>query len=706
MASEDTTGMLLARLASAERALARRRVEGARAQGLDANAWWDSARASVAMLVRHHDIAALVSDTLAKTPAGAWDALLPPLDRCSLDALRTARATWRAQLSALARGEGVEVAEIPPDAGVIPVEPVEVPRPPQPVELDTPKKAATRALDDETVRARLARWIDRFFDRPAEPREGPKGESLDDEAPRAWFEVAPRGDGSLALWAVCSPVQAFPPMVKVLRASMGASRTAVRRENLAVHGARFEAAPTAAPLSWTTGDDDDDRDLSKTLGAMAPAPLAADRATAFRLDIEGSAQRLEGTTLSRGARYAIVAPSAEGAAWTLDVIDVPALVTEELVARLGTLGLSLGALALTASWVLCPPTRWELTPRGERYAVFDRGATPVARLHAGVARSDLAVFLHGDASRDAYALASVEEADVALPDLAPGRYVLEFTSCDAEVSPARLSFVVAEGVARSKLPVTAPSVTLDDASHSAGETLVADLSSLTAERALVVTGPPAMAVSLRWEGVTAWDSGALSLDATGRAPLDVVLARTAPLRESAPEASLTIDFGEWGAVRVRHRRRIDDVIPSAREALRKVGEMRAMAASGVPSLALAWLRMVAEALGFSPREVLSALPAVALDDVEFERDAARTVTRAALALVPVGAKLRTREEPLRRAIEDACGAVSSRVFVTDGARWWDLDLRKSAAPMPDALDAALDDDDALAGFLARYGAWR
>ncbi len=706
MASEDTTGMLLARLASAERALARRRVEGARAQGLDANAWWDSARASVAMLVRHHDIAALVSDTLAKTPAGAWDALLPPLDRCSLDALRTARATWRAQLSALARGEAVEVTEIPPDAGVNPVKPVEVPRPPQSVELEAPKKVATRALDDETVRARLARWIDRFFDRPAEPREGPKGEALDDEAPRAWFEVAPRGDGSLALWAVCSPVQAFPPMVKVLRASMGASRTAVRRENLAVHGARFEVAPSGAPLSWTTGDDDDDRDLSKVLGAMSPAPLAADRATAFRLDIEGASQRLEGSTLSRGARYAIVAPSAEGAAWTLDVIDVPALVTEDLVARLGTLGLSLGALALTASWVLCPPTRWELTPRGERYAVFDRGATPVARLRAGVARSDLAVFLHGGASRDAYALASVEGGGRGAARPRTG------TLC-ARVHLQRRRGVACAALVRRRRRRRAIEAARDG-SYGGARRRVALCGRDARRRPLVAHGgacagghgPPAMAVSLRWEGVTAWDSGALSLDATGHAPLDVVLARTAPLRESAPEASLAIDFGEWGVVRVRHRRRIDDVIPSAREALRKVGEMRAMAASGVPSLALAWLRMVAEALGFSPREVVSALSAVALDDVEFERDAARTVTRAALALVPVGAKLRTREEPLRRAIEDACSATSSRVFVTDGARWWDLDLRKSAAPMPDTLDAALDDDDALAGFLARYGAWR
>lgn len=712
MRIDDTTVTLLARLAAAERALARRRVDAARAQGLDARSWCGSDRAYVATLARHEELAAIVTEAFSVTPVSAWSARMSPLDGCSPAAVRAVRAAWRAELVAYARGEDVRVTEVPSDEFEIADEPVvkpvatddpnvEVEAPPAP-----PPKPV-RPIDPERVKKRLGQLIERFFQSSPTDVE-PVDEEPDAPPPptvrTAWYEVAPRGDGAMALWMVCSPCGVFPAFAKVLRATQGAWRASIRRENLATQGARFEVPLSSDAITWSTGDDESDSDLASELAALAPTPLASDRVTVFRLDVEGPTQRLEGSTLSRGARYAVAVPPRDGRGWTLDVLDVPALPSEELIARSNSLGLAIGALSLDASWVLVPPARWERSERGARYPVFESARAPVIRLRAGVSRRDLVVFLHGEHAQHSYALATTDGIDLSLDDLAPGRYVLEFTATDREVQPARCVFVV-EAQARARVPVSTPTVTLDGEALSPGAVSVADLSSVAPSRGFEVRGPPALSFSLRWSAHSTWDSGLCSLDERGRASLDDLMARCEPLR-AVPEARLTVDFGEWGLVTVHHRRRIDDVLSAAREAFRTVSERRALLGAGVTDLAQAWLRGAAEALGFSARVIASPIPVAALDDLEFDPAGVRVVTRATLVAVPAGARLRHRDEPLRAAIDAACLAVAPRAIVTDGERWWDLDLRKSTAPMPDALGAALDDDESLAGFLARYSAWR
>jgi hypothetical protein len=48
----------------------------------------------------------------------------------------------------------------------------------------------------------------------------------------------------------------------------------------------------------------------------------------------------------------------------------------------------------------------------------------------------------------------------------------------------------------------------------------------------------------------------------------------------------------------------------------------------------------------------------------------------------------------------------TRALVSDGRRWWVLDVKRSAAPLADLLDGIIDDDEGMEGFLVRYGAWR
>jgi hypothetical protein len=99
--------------------------------------------------------------------------------------------------------------------------------------------------------------------------------------------------------------------------------------------------------------------------------------------------------------------------------------------------------------------------------------------------------------------------------------------------------------------------------------------------------------------------------------------------------------------------------------------------------------------------------AAALETVAHE-GAWRVTTKAVLALVRPGVSLRERDADDARTTLNALGHAAgvTRALVSDGRRWWDLDLTRSAAPLPDTLDAVLDDDDGLEGFLTRYGAWR
>jgi hypothetical protein len=716
METAETTEFLLAALASAERELARRRAAAATGHGLHGRPWWDTPRACVAMLARHEGASTLVSDALARTPIARWDALLPALDGHTTDGLRALRTQWAQELAAVARGERIAPTAVPPSAPPAP-RPLASATPPPPPAATPPGRTdpvVRRDTSSAANAARLARWLDGVFGERVEATEG-TDEAEPTREVNAWYEVAPRGDGRLALWLVCAPTAGFAPFVKVLTARCGQWERSVRRENLATLGARFEVAPTADAPTWTTGDAEDDDSFTAVLASLAPEGLPADRVTVFRLDLDGRAQRLSGTTVSRGARYAVLLPPAvadvrdatslEGA-WRLWAVEVPALVPDGLATELQAAGLSVGALALAAGWAVVPPARWELTDGGERVPVFDR--SPVARLTAGVPRSDLTVLLHGGGATAERPLAHTDGALLALSDLAPGRYALEFTCCDRTITAAKLAFVIASPPLRGHWPSMSPSVHLGDQIIASDMSLTADLAD-GRDGVLRITAPPAMAARIRWWAAVPWDSGALAADAHGLVPLDTFEAQTQALREEAPEGVLEVDFGEWGRHTIHHRRTIAGALPALRASLRRaVAGGDGLLATRDASLATLWLRGVAAALGYVARSLAVPFGALALDDVVVEGARVRTVPSALLVGIAPGADLRDRAEGAARPLIDALCAEASlpRALATDGVRWWELDPRRSVTPRPSRLDEVLDDDEALAEFLLRCSAWR
>lgn len=728
MQHTDPTALVLARLAAAERALAARSAEAALARGVRrATPWWEAPRECVAMLSRHAGVAEVVTAALGGTSSAEWAARLPDLTGCATTTLRDARAAWLDALRALARGETVTVPPIPspdrapPDPVLPAAAPAEPPEALPPVTASGAPPRAPRDLRPERSAARLSAYLRRIAD-PAPTAEPDPDDTPEAPASRVWWEVSARGDGALGLHLVAAPTDGFAPFVKSLTLSGAGWRQGIRRDNLARLGARIEVPPGAAPLVWTTGDPDDDAAYAALLASLTPPALPTERATVFRCEVSGATQRLEGAVLSPGRNYAVVLPPslspgpAEGlraldGGWSLWTVALPAVPTEAQLAQLAAVGLGLGAVGLDAAWVLTPPRRWDITPRGERVAVFDPNDTPVVQVSSPVPRHDLVLQVWGDGALTTRRLATTDRVEVCLPPGSPGRYVLEVTADDPAVAPVRLVWDVEPG-AKGRWRVEAPTVRLGDTVLAPDTACVYDLSMLGEALPWTITAPPAMSLRVQWQGATTWDSGWLAADEDGSVALEGAIAATGPHRHAAPLGALSIDLGEWGVVRVVHVRTAVAAVTSARSALRRAMEGAAVLHAQTaldPELArMLWAQPVAEALGYTCRSLhAGGLPAAALETVAHE-GAWRVTTKAVLALVRPGVSLRERDADDARTTLNALGHAAgvTRALVSDGRRWWDLDLTRSAAPLPDALDAVLDDDDGLEGFLARYGAWR
>lgn len=726
MTTLDATTLVLTRLAAAERTLALRSASAASAKGARATAlWWEAPRDCVAMLTRHEGAAELVTAALAQTEATWWNSLLPDLTGCSTATLRKARAAWLDALRTIARGEPATVPPVPlPDLGpseAVPPVVTEAPEEPLAPAPPGPPPRASRDLRPERSAARLSAYLRRIAD-PA-PTAAPDPEDAP-EVPttRVWWEVSARGDGALGLHLVSAPTDGFAPFVKSLTLSGPGWRHVSRRDNLARLGARIEAPPGVAPLVWTTGDPDDDAAYVALLASLTPPALPTERATVFRCEVSGATQRLDGSVLSAGRSYAVLLPPglspgvAEGlraldGGWSLWTVALPAVPTEAQLAQLAAVGLSLGAVGLDAAWVLTPPRRWDITPRGERVAVFDATDTPVVQVSSPVPRHDLLLQVWGDGVLTPHRLATTDRVEVCLPPGRPGRYVLEVTADDCAVAPVRLVWDVEEG-AKGRWRVEAPTVRLGDTVLAPHTPCAYDLSVLGEALPWSITAPPAMSLRVQWQGATTWDSGWLAADEDGSVALDGAIAETSPHRHAAPLGELLVDLGEWGVVRVAHVRTAVAAVASARLALRRAVEgaavLHAQTTLDPELVRMLWAQPVAEALGYTCRPLYTAaLPAAALETVAHE-GTWRVTTQAVLALVRPGVSLRVRDADDVRATLDALGRAAgvTRAVVSDGRRWWDLDLTRSSAPLPDTPDAALDDDDGLEGFLARYGAWR
>lgn len=736
--ASDTVGVtLVASLAAAERELAQRRARAlAAATGREVRLLWHEPRESVAMLARHGEAyAAVVAGALADVAGDAWRARMPRLEGATDEALRALRSAWLGELAAFARGDVVRVTAPPgatPSDGAPAASGASAPslRPsPEPPPVAAPGAQPGRSLTTDAVEKSLARHARRVWESTAEAAAEDEPEAAAESPPRAWYEVAARHDGALGVFLVVAPVEGFASFVRSLTVAGTSWRHSLRRDNLERLGARIEVPPARSSVAWTTGDAEDDVPYAGLLASMTPAALSTERPTVFRTDIAGASQRVTGATLAVGARYVVLMPPGPAeptrgevttldGGWHLWSVDVPVVADEALAATLDTLGLSVGAAALDATWVLTPPRRWELTARGDRVPVFAPEDAAVVQVSSAVPRGAMVAFLWGGGTLERLSLATTERVEITLEALPQGRYVFEVTAEDPAVTPARLAFAVDEG-ARGRWPVDAPTLRIGERIVRPSDAAELDLSALGDTLPWSITAPPTMPLRVRWEAHSVWDSGWLSADLDGTVDLREVVVRTRTIREFAALGALRVDLGEWGVVSVGHARTASFALPKAREGLRATVEAAALLhaqAIADPQLATAlWARPVAAALGYQPRDlpadarhVCAGMLVLALDAVEPGEGGLRTRPVSLLALVRPALSLRAREPEAPRATLDAIGRTLglTRAIVSDGRRWWALDLARTAPPMPDHLDAVLDDDEGLEGFLVRYGAWR
>jgi hypothetical protein len=591
------------------------------------------------------------------------------------------------------------------------------PRPAQQIDVTISEAHQTRGLQSpegiaRTV-ARIERTLARWFDASSARPTGDAHEA----GPLAWLEVAPGHDGELALWVVLAPIgDLLPPVVRVLTARCGGITHALRRENAAKLGARIAVAPFDTPLAWTTGAFDED--LVAELARLALEPLPRTRATAFRADVEGAGQRLQGTTLAPGATYRLVVPRDD--AWTLREVELPLDVPDALRVELTAMGFSLGAAAMTARWIGASPSAWRTNERGERYACFAPGEVPLIEVDAGreLLEETLTLFVVGDGASCHASLPAGRRFTVALDDLAPGRYAFECVPDDRSIGSVRLVLEVLAGV---------PCVPKPAFSLRCGGTLMGpdaehtlDLSAaLEQENVIEVAAPPAMSVDLRWSGATSWRVRERTADIDGlvdlgsaRALLDESLARDRV-------GELSVDFGEWGVARVTHEARWTEARATAsrtmwHELLSDGLALRDSVALHPELVRAAWVERVARALGYGLADVPTEAPRIdggaAWLFREHARVGARVKVRRELPFVVVANVERASwgDSPLRRSIEalaDTCGA--TELVLTNVSTWWRVDPTRARLARGEALAEVLADAERFADFACvAFGGWR
>jgi hypothetical protein len=533
----------------------------------------------------------------------------------------------------------------------------------------------------------------------------------------AWLEVAPGHVGALALWCVLAPIgDLLPPMVRTVTARHREMVHTLRRENLAWHGARFAVTPTDVALTWSTGAFDED--LSVELARLAIEPLPRERATAFRVDVEGVGQRLRGTVLAPGARYRLVVPG--GDVWTLREVDVPPDVPDSLRDELASLGLTLGPAAIAARWMGAPPTEWRINARGGRYPCFVAGDIPLVEIDAGrdVGDGGLVVFVVGSGVSHHTPLPAGRRFSVALEDLAPGRYAFDCVPDDRAVDSTRLVFEVLAEAPPGQSPEFL--VRCGELSATPDAEITIDLADfLAGGGSLEVAAPAAMSVDLHWEGASSWKLRGCTAELDGRVDLSSALPRLDESLTRDRVGMLAVDFGEWGVARVLHEARWNEpraaMLRAAwRELLHDGLDLRSSVVLHPTLLRSAWVERVARALGYALADVPSDAPRIDGGGAWLLREHTR-----------VGSRVKVRREvplivaehveraswggcTLRRAVEELADSLgATEVIVTDVARWWRVDPTRARLGPGDALAEVLDDAERFEDFACvHFGGWR
>ena len=589
-----------------------------------------------------------------------------------------------------------------------------------------------RDLTSDSGRKRIAKGMQSSLQKLFEDKET-QDDSAGQESSKDWSAQYVCLDADAGgLHIETQKLTGFPAFAKKLVVTSGKHSVTVLSSNLRSRVWRIAVPPSLDAYSWSAPGHEDmlDDDL-ELLRLESPYP---DQATIFRLDASGVGQVGASRSLTPGQIYRLLLPPAladvevredecsklnDG--WRLWELSVPTVPSKALLARLAEVECKLGKSAPQVSWVVVPPSSYYLTDKGASIPSFMTVQPPVLAV-CGIAAEnsdELMAFLTDGEKLTSLPLPEGDEWFVQIPNLGPGRYLIEVVHARTQFERIKVPFIIEneplEGV-QAQLEVTLgdESITPDEDGQILFEGV--DISNLGGEQQ-----PFSISVPSLWKARYGWGTEVrLHLwktyaDTSGTVDTETIAERTSEYRRNATIGDLSIDFGELGLVTIQHERQVDPEVMRTQIAA-KVEEQAAnieQLLGQFDLLRTVWLDQLLRDLGFSlgavaDTDLLGApIGSTSLLLYETQRSAGRinkSLNRVLILTAPQVDSQATGDGTARSYAEQLCKTYSvSEAVITDGLRW--RKHRKGRVAMPMTLDIrkVVQSSDDFNNFLFAYG---
>lgn len=535
-----------------------------------------------------------------------------------------------------------------------------------------------RVLGGKAALQALTRRLDQRLEAFFEGKPSTDDDGLEPEATGWTTRVVCLAPESGGLCLELGPLEALPPFVKKLEAEGTGWKAILSASNARVRAERTPVRADSGPWRWSAVGFADEEELGmERLDAEA---LPTDTATVFRLDASEVGRRQYGRSLSPGLRYRVVLPPGLGdvswghdlgAGWRLWTVDLGGEPNATTVTALTAVGLGVGEAAPKIEWSLFPPTAWNRSPRGEGYAVFAVGQTPVAQVE-GLPQDDEPawVVLRGPTITERTELPADGRVTLSLGTLGVGRWACEVLHPRTAIQPARLMFEVVPAV--KPRPVVAWTLRVADQEITDGAQLHANLAEQLTPFEL--DAPPGWPVVVRWRGLADRVLATAHADAAGKVDISGAAPGLAERARRARVADVWVDLGELGHATVQHARRpaaADLEVELRRLWSERDGLVRTRAGQWL-TLVPAWFAPVTELLGYGMIPLLVAERQEERGDLTFWRlytdeRGVTGVNREAVRLLALTSEVaRVSLDQVDQACRDA-GVWDA--IITDGVIW-------------------------------------
>ncbi|MBI2571456.1 MAG: DEAD/DEAH box helicase [Candidatus Schekmanbacteria bacterium] len=536
------------------------------------------------------------------------------------------------------------------------------------------------------ISRRLAARLDRFFAAAAE--RSAAGTPSDAEVWSAAVVCLDAAAGGLCLEV--GPLSGLPSFVKRIGVEGQSWSSHVLASNVRQRAVQIPVPPASGPWRWSAVGFEDDVDLA----ALALPRLPDRPAQVFRVDAAGVGRRIESASLSPGDRYRVLVPSWAAdpngflcplaAGWRLWELEVSRPMPPAAADLARRLGLEIGEPQPRLDWVLTPPAAWRRTVRGEVYACFVAGESPVMELRAGHLEADgeVVAFLHGIDGTISRDLPAGQRHLLRLAGLGPGRYAAMVIHQRTAFPPAELVFEIIAEPPASPRAAARLAIGVEVYEAHPGKVVATparDLAEQSLLNDLAIEATPGWPVRISWREVADELLVRRSVDAGGRLDdLESVADRIRERLRRRPIGDVMIDFGELGRIVLRHERRQDP--DTLRKRLAELVASRGRAVSNQPgawaSLLRIWFEPVLAILGFDVAPIAEGeLPGPAAEAAVFrllhvERRGSRIEGGVVRILILLGDLAPALPPPLAAWIDEACAQSGVREAVlTDGWRW-------------------------------------